>query len=150
MDTIPDAEILLLYNIPEQEREKFVQFSSTRRFLTKKRSRSKSSCKREVTINQQMAEISLTLLGATLSDGSKARWVRPSAVHKARFMAFSNCTFKCYNLFSTEMQYSPGVIDLPRRLATFLVTIYHPHFLMCSRGVVAAINDWELAKNRKI
>ena len=42
------------------------------------------------------------------------------------------------------MEYSPGVIDLPRRLATFLVTIYYPHFLMCSRGVDAAINDLEL------
>ena len=42
------------------------------------------------------------------------------------------------------MEYPPEVIYLIRRLATFLITIYYPHFLMCSTGVDAAINDLEL------
>ena len=125
LDTIPEADIMVL-ELEEHEREELVKFYTN--LLEKE------SLDHELLVRgdyQQVVEASLSFLGASLPDGSKARWVRPSGVHKARFMAYSLGAIKCY-AFAESLGYSEDVFEALRKIADFMVRIYNPHFLVSS------------------
>ena len=139
IDTSPDSDSMTL-ELEEDEKNDLVEFYTN--ILNKE------SPDHELLVRgdyQQVAEASLALLGVPLPDGTKAKWVRPSGVHKARFMAFSLGAMKCF-AFAKSLGYDEDTVEALRRIADFMVRIYNQHFLVSSRGVDAAINDLDLFK----
>ena len=95
--------------------------------------------------HKEFVEIALKLLGSELPAEKEFTWKKVGAVHKADFMAWSLCSMKAF-AFSSQMDFSKETKENLWRFTLFQVTIYIPHFLMCSIGSDAAVNGLTLNK----
>ena len=93
---------------------------------------------------RELAECAVLLLGDIPPSGN-ITWKKAGACHKARFFAFGIYGMKAL-AFSSQLNLDEETVELLTRFCTFLALIYIPHFLSCSIGCDATVNDLTLYK----